>query len=212
MPVSTEWKTVNGEVTIDNGYGDYRIFIYHLGTLESTATLQIKDIKIYSKDYNNVNSKKYGNLFGKTLSILGDSISTFGTPDQSNNLGVWTYPNNRCRYPQSNLFTEVGYTYWKMLLDEYGMKLGINESWAGSRVSNSQVSDSGDLGTNRCMSSVTRISHLGENGTPDIILVYGGTNDAGAKVTIGEFNTENPKNYSKEEIDGLSVENFCRCL
>ena len=208
MPVSTEWKTVNGEVTIDNGYGDYRIFIFHLGTLESTATLQIKDIKIYSKDYNNVNSKKYGNLFGKTLSILGDSISTFGTPDQSNNLGVWTYPNNRYRYPQSNLFTEVGYTYWKMLLDEYGMKLGINESWAGSRVSNSQVSDSGDLGPNRCMSSVTRISHLGENGTPDIILVYGGTNDAGAKVTIGEFNTENPKNYSKEEIDGLSVETF----
>lgn len=147
-------------------------------------------------------------LKGKVLSILGDSISTFGTPNQANEDGLWTYPNNRCRYPQNNLFTDVQFTYWKKLLDRYGMVLGINESWAGSRVSNTSTDDSGDLGPNRCISSQTRINHLGENGTPDIILVYAGTNDAGASVSLGVFNKENPKNYTDEQIASLPVANF----
>lgn len=155
-----------------------------------------------------LNALTGGALSGKRLSILGDSISTFGVPDQDNATGTWTYPGNRCRYPQNNLFTNVNYCYWKRLLDRYGMVLGINESWAGSRVSNTQATDSGDLGPNRCISSETRIGHLGENGTPDIILVYAGTNDAGAGVTLGTFSTENPINYTDEEISALPVATF----
>ena len=163
---------------------------------------------IQTKYFNSANVSIPENLKGKRLSILGDSISTFGVPDQSNATGTWTYPGNRCRYPQNNLLTNVDDMYWKRIIDRYGMTLGINESWAGSMVSNTQSSDSGDYGPNRCISSVTRISHLGENGNPDVILVYGGTNDAGKSVEIGTFNTENPKNYAKEQIDGLSVETF----
>lgn len=145
---------------------------------------------------------------GKKLSILGDSISTFGVPDQNNATGTWTYAGNRCRYPQANLFTNVEYQYWYKLIQKLGMTLGINESWAGSRVSNTQETDSGDLGPNRCMASLTRIGHLGENGTPDLIIVYGGTNDAGASVTLGTFDTTNPKNYTAEEIASLPVDTF----
>jgi lysophospholipase L1-like esterase len=145
---------------------------------------------------------------GKKLSILGDSISTFGVPDQNNATGTWTYAGNRCRYPQSNLFTSVEYQYWYKLIQKLGMTLGINESWAGSRVSNTQATDSGDLGPNRCMASLTRIGHLGENGTPDLIIVYGGTNDAGGSVTLGTFDTTNPKNYTEEEIASLPVDTF----
>ena len=94
------------------------------------------------------------------------------------------------------------------MIDENGMFLGVNESWAGSRVSNSQSIDSGDFGPNRCISSQTRINHLGDNGTPDIILVYGGTNDAGGNVTIGTFNTENPINYTDAQIEALPVVTF----
>lgn len=158
---------------------------------------------------------------GKRLSILGDSISTFGTPDQSNATGTWNYPGNRCRYPQSNLFTEVDYMYWKILLDKTGMEFGINESWAGSRIANTQTSDSGDLGPNRCISSKTRIQHLGENGTPDVIIVYGGTNDI-AGSTLGEFDPSNPITFATltttpptnpasltdEQIDDLDVSTF----
>ena len=145
---------------------------------------------------------------GKVFSILGDSISTFGVPDQNNATGTWTYPGNRCRYPQSNLFTDVKYQYWYLLMERLSMQLGINESWAGSLVSNTQATDSGDKGPNRCMASTTRISHLDDNGTPNIIIVYGGTNDAGSGVALGTFNTENPKNYTQQQIDDLPVATF----
>lgn len=158
---------------------------------------------------------------GKRLSILGDSISTFGTPNQANATGTWNYPGNRCRYPQANLFTEVDYMYWKILLDKTGMEFGINESWAGSRVANTQTTDSGDLGPNRCIASKTRIQHLGNNGTPDVIIVYGGTNDI-AGSTLGTFNPEapikfatltttppsNPASLTDAQIDDLDVSTF----
>lgn len=54
---------------------------------------------------------------------------------------------------------------------------------------NSASSNSGDQGPDACMASITRISNLGSNGTPDIILFYGGTNDAGAGITIGTFDS-----------------------
>ena len=158
---------------------------------------------------------------GKRLSILGDSISTFGTPNQANATGTWNYPGNRCRYPQANLFTEVDYMYWKILLDKTGMEFGINESWAGSRVANTQATDSGDLGPNRCIASKTRIQHLGNNGTPNVIIVYGGTNDI-AGSTLGTFNPEapikfatltttppsNPASLTDDQIDDLDVSTF----
>lgn len=146
--------------------------------------------------------------FGKKLSILGDSISTFGTPDQNNATGIWTYPNNRCRYPQDNLFTDVKYCWWKKLLDKTGMVLGINESWAGSRVSNTSATDTGDVGPNRCISSLTRIGHLDDNGTPDIIIVYAGTNDIGQSVTIGTFDTTSPQDLTEQQIAALDVTTF----
>ena len=163
---------------------------------------------IITKNFDSRKIVTTGKYEGKRLSILGDSISTFGVPNQSNATGTWTWAGNRCRYPQNNLFTDVKYQYWYLLLERLGMTLGINESWAGSRVSNTQATDDGDLGPNRCMSSLTRIGHLGENGTPDIILVYAGTNDAGAAVSVGTFNTENPINYTEEQIAALPVDTF----
>lgn len=150
---------------------------------------------------------------GKRISLLGDSITTFGgsvsDPDAARySDGTYTYEGNRCRYPQSNLLTNVHDTYWMRLIDKLGMVLGINESWAGSRVSNTQATDSGDLGPNRCISSATRIGHLDDNGTPDIILVNAGTNDIGGNVTIGTFNTESPMNYTDEQIAALPVDTF----
>jgi len=63
----------------------------------------------------------------------------------------------------------------------------MNDSWAGSRVSNDQDTNSGDLGPDSCMASLTRIKKLGSNGTPDIIIYYGGTNDIGGNVPVGFF-------------------------
>lgn len=212
-----EWQLFESNFGVGSSYGDWRIMLYCNSA--TAAAFDIKDIEIVTLSvdenkyqlYKQLNSKYFdgdGLLAGKKLSVLGDSISTFGVPDQNNATGTWTYPGNRCRYPQSNLFTEVNECYWKRLIDKYGMFLGINESWAGSRVSNTQPTDSGDFGPNRCISSQTRIGHLGNNGTPDIILVYAGTNDAGGGVTLGTFNTENPKDYTAEQIAALPVVTF----
>ena len=88
------------------------------------------------------------------------------------------------------------------------MTLGINESWAGSRVTWDGTTESTDIGANKHIASATRISHLGENGTPDIILVNAGTNDIGGSVEIGTFNTENPMNYTDTQIANLPVSTF----
>ena len=140
-----------------------------------------------------------GEYLQKTISILGDSISTFTG---------YSYEGNRTRYPQNNLLTDVNDTYWMRIINELGLRLGISETWAGSMVSNTQSEDSGDKGPNRHMASQTRINHLGENGNPDIILVNGGTNDIYATSDVGTFNTENPRDYTDEQIANLPVATF----
>lgn len=123
---------------------------------------------------------------GKIVSILGDSISTFAgyTPvADGHNL------QHRNRYPQDNLITNVEETWWWKLINGLGAQLGINDSWAGSQVSNDLADNSGDLGPDACMASNTRITNLGSNGTPDLILFYGGTNDCGRSVTLGTFDS-----------------------
>lgn len=125
--------------------------------------------------------KNYNSISGKIISILGDSISTF--------IG-YTYPGNRCRYPQEDLLTDVNFTYWKKIINEFNLELGINDSWAGSRITWDGTTESSDIGIDKHISSLTRINHLKENGNPNIILVYAGTNDLGGNVELGYFDNE----------------------
>ena len=141
---------------------------------------------------------------GKKFSLLGDSISTFGTPSATNEDGTYCYsyyPSASCRYSEDGVDSiafNVNNTYWMKLIERTGMVLGINDSYRGTKVS----------GNSNAFNSQTRIDHLGENGIPDVILVYGGTNDAGGNVTIGTFNTENPANYTDAQIASLPVSTF----
>ena len=127
-------------------------------------------------------------LDGKVVSILGDSISTYTgwiPVADGHNL------THRARYPENTPFWSgtVNDTYWKKIIDTLGAKLGINDSWAGSKVSNSSATNTGDVGPDACMAGITRITNLGANGDPDVIIYYGGTNDAGTGVTIGTFDS-----------------------
>lgn len=144
-----------------------------------------------------------GNLNGKVISILGDSISTFTG---------YSYSGNRCRYPQDNLLTDVNDTYWMKVINQLGMTLGINEAWAGTRISWDGTTESGDIGADKFIGSQTRINHLGENGTPNIILVFGGTNDINNGVTLGTFDTTDPSAYTQTQIDALTSETFGKAV
>ena len=121
---------------------------------------------------------------GKVISVLSASTSTFaGYIPVADGFNL----AHRPRYPQDDLLTNVNDTWWMQVIHALNAKLGINDSWAGSTVSNFQDTNSGDLGPDACMASLTRIQNLGANGTPDVILFFGAGNDMGRGVTLGSF-------------------------
>lgn len=114
---------------------------------------------------------------GKTISIMGDSISTYQGYIPAG------YPT--C-YPANNV-DNVNETWWMSLINDFGAKLGVNESWSGSTVHHGQDATNGHL---QAMAGMTRINKLDDNGTPDLILFYGGTNDLNRSyIPAGNFDT-----------------------
>ena len=120
---------------------------------------------------------KTGDYSGKIISIMGDSISTFSGYIPARN-AVW--------YPKHDV-TSVDETWWMQLITQLDAKLGINESWSASHVLNTIDGNSGDMGEDAAMASNTRILNLGSNGTPDVILFFGGTNDIAVSAPLTGF-------------------------
>ena len=71
-------------------------------------------------------------------------------------------------------------TWWYRFIHEHGFQLERNNSYSGSTVCHTgyEKADYSDR------SFITRIHNLG---TPDIILVFGGTNDSWAGAPIGVY-------------------------
>ena len=111
------------------------------------------------------------------ISILGDSYSTFhGYVMPETNLCWYGVPGEE----KENDVTQVDETWWRLLLKEYGYRLERNNSYSGATVCHTGY-DGADYSDR---SFVTRMSDLGR---PDIILVFGGTNDSWAGVPIGNY-------------------------
>jgi len=103
----------------------------------------------------------------KTLSILGDSISTFSQCNP---------PVNEVFYPKEGCdVLAKEHTWWHLLMEETMLHLIMNESYSGSRISRT-----GSRPPSSSFLSQTRQERL----SGDIIIVFGGTNDFGQ--------TENP--------------------
>ena len=121
------------------------------------------------------NDTRQPSFEGKTVSILGDSISTFGGVANNSSYNP-TLGANISFYPTNNVTTKTE-TWWQQVIDTLGMKLCVNNSSGGGRV----LSDESFNGTsirnvaaykNRC---VNLHNSIGE--TPDVILIFLGTND-----------------------------------
>lgn len=111
------------------------------------------------------------------VSVLGDSYSTFeGWIPQG--YIAWYKPVPKPGRPTD--VTDVDQTWWKMYIDDNGYVLDTNNSYSGSTVCNTgyEGADYSDR------SFVNRTSLLGN---PDIIFVFGGTNDDWAGVPLGEY-------------------------
>ena len=113
----------------------------------------------------------------KKVSILGDSYSTFyGHVSPAANLCWYGVPGEK----KENDVTKVEETWWYRFIHEHGFQLERNNSYSGSTVCHTgyEKADYSDR------SFITRIHNLG---TPDIILVFGGTNDSWAGAPIGVY-------------------------
>ena len=108
---------------------------------------------------NTIKKTIHKNVYGKKLSVMGDSISTFNGKIPSGN--AYQYPNGDV--------TTFNDTWVGQLLTETGMSLEKLESFAGSR-----VTTTGSLADGSHFVDDKRLNNLGN---PDVIIVYGGTND-----------------------------------
>lgn len=120
---------------------------------------------------------KLSSLEDKTISIQGDSISTFA--------GTIT-DGNATYYSASHKFVNsIDATWWGLLINECRMRLIRNDAWSGSRISG--TGDNAMCSVARC----SNIKHINSTvdtyqyGVPEIIVVMAGTNDVSGNVEMG---------------------------
>lgn len=113
------------------------------------------------------------------VSILGDSYSTFGGAVQPETNLCW-YNGPDSGWEKNNDVKELDQMWWSILCRDNGWEVERNNSYSGSTVcctgySKKDYSD---------RAFITRVLNIG---SPDIILVFGGTNDSWAKAPVGEY-------------------------
>lgn len=110
------------------------------------------------------------------VSVLGDSYSTFeGFMTPSTN-EVWYYA-----LPGDNTdVRSVTHTWWHQVITSQGYRLCVNNSYSGSTIGYHGYNNN-DYSPR---SFLTRMTDLG---CPDIIFIFGGTNDSWAGEQVGEY-------------------------
>jgi hypothetical protein len=115
-----------------------------------------------------------------TFTVISDSYSSFA--------GYMADPSALCWYPASqsghsdNNVETVDQTWWYKFAQSYGCQLVENASWSGSCVSYDAYGEGTDDGKD--FSFVQRCRKLK---SAELIIIYGGTNDAWASVSMGNY-------------------------
>ena len=116
----------------------------------------------------------------KSVSILGDSYSTYEDYMTPSTNELWYYAKNG---EKKTDVTDVTQTWWHQVIKENGWKLCLNNSYSGATISYSGY-DGNDYSAR---SFNTRMDNLG---CPDIIFIFGATNDSWAGSPIGDYKYE----------------------
>ncbi len=116
------------------------------------------------------------------ISIVGDSISTyFGFTD----FGYPVYYT--AELAQQNGIESVDDMWWKLVMDSIGGELCVNNSYSGSLVT-------GAIKSAAC--SKERCARLANNeGSPDVVLIYIGTNDRAWGIFVGDEEDAAPDTF-----------------
>ena len=114
------------------------------------------------------------------VSILGDSYSTFENYIPQGNEPWYFQKLDTNRTDVCN----VRHTWWWQMLTNGGFLLEKNDSYSGATISYTGYNDE-DYSPR---SFITRLPRLG---SPDIIIIFGGTNDSWADAKVGNYQYEN---------------------
>lgn len=171
----------------DNSSWSKQSIYYFNCNIEDNSVITTQENLLFDIYYKEQKSETTNNLKNilkdKTLSILGDSISTFAgysNNTQNNN----TIGSNAVWYSSSTDkgITNVNDSWWMQTINNNGMKLLVNNAWSGSTV----FANTNNQGANSIAYSTDRPVNLHDNtedatfanGTePDIIATYIGIND-----------------------------------
>lgn len=135
------------------------------------------------------------------FSVLGDSYSTFAghvTPEWNH---VW-YPNDNSNTSTPNDVNDVNQTWWKIVDNAPEYELLVNNSFSGATISTHGYNDI-DFAHRAYF---TRAYNLGVD--PDIIFVFGGTNDSWIGVEPGKNKFSN---WTKADVHTFRPA-FCKLM
>ena len=107
---------------------------------------------------------------GKTISILGDSISTYTGVSNDSSVNA-TLKGGAIYYNAGTQGVYRADTWWQQTIDALGMELLVNNSWSGSAVLHTRSGTAGAY-VNRCVQL-----HNTAGDEPDVIVGFLGTND-----------------------------------
>ena len=120
------------------------------------------------------------------MSVLGDSYSTYKgylSPDSNE---FWYADTMKYK----NDLRDVKETWWWILKENMGWSLEKNNSYSGATICNTGYNKRDFVHR----SFVTRMKNIGE---PDILFIFGGTNDCWAGSPIGDYKYEK---WSKKDL------------
>lgn len=170
------YKTINQIVYVNEQKNDFEL-VYPKGIADfpaskDTTLTNIADEAPDASDTPNQpdtpdQPKDDDSYAGKTVSILGDSISTFsGVPNVLNYV-----------YPNISVKTQTD-TWWQQVIDTLGMELLVNNASGGSRALSDEYFNGTGIRNGNHAAYRDRCINL-HNGSkkPDVILVFMGTND-----------------------------------
>ena len=145
-------------------------------------------------------------LEGKTLSILGDSISTYAGVSNCVD-DSWSLANNKVfyTYGYEGIFRQD--TWWQQTADRLGMRVLVNNSWSGSCMF---MEGAGTLGAyeQRCVQL-----HNNAGQQPDLIAVFMGTNDQDYFAdSLGTFRDIDFDSLIRPEGEGFAYARPTTCL
>ena len=154
----------------------------------------------YVDDYVNVNAENHTykngictgcgkklSFVGKTISILGDSISTYTGVSNDASVNA-TLKGGAIYYNAGTQGVYRADTWWQQTIDALGMELLVNNSWSGSTVLHTRSGTAGAY-VDRCVQL-----HNTAGDEPDVIVVFLGTNDFSYyQSTLGTANIDYAK-------------------